>query len=481
MPGMMLRAGGLVFLALLLGGGAVLGGPTGETFRLESAELGPFPREIPLNGSITFTVRARRGHHSPVLAVTKPSGETEYHHADRAPAAGKYEFDVGFKAGPGPYRVELVLDSSRGDTTAAQFTVWAGVKRPATPSEGDLARPETDFEAERPDEHPLRLERDLFHRMNEYRKSIGKKPYPWLEQVAVAGRTHLVDYLALKPRPPKFTHQIPGKGAIADRMKADFAWPRTIPKFAVDDPKIGPEADCYVSESFGAPASLEWFFTEVCLREAAFRAPVVSEHPTHAAVAVVREPGGKRPYLAMIHVQVNSTRVRDELERNLVDLVRLEAKAATPEAQAEALRRLARYAGGGEVALFRRRAGDREIAVRAAALDGLFLLDPAAAAEIVEAGSRTVARAHDRDRYGPALPVLETWAALEWDAAARTRGKAELGRLTKAAEAELDAAMKLSFAGDAAAAEAALRAVADKYAGLPAARMAAARLSPEKE
>lgn len=468
----------LALLALLVTGPAARG-EEGETFYPERAEVGPFPREIPANGSLTFTAKLKRGFHTPVLAVTPPDGKTEYHRPTRSTASDRFEFDVDFRGGRGAWRIELVVDSVRGDTTAAQFTVWAGVPRPpkaaATPGEGGKAE-EDPWPPERPDESTLRLERKLFRMVNAYREELGLAPYPWLEKAAILARDHMSDYLSLKPRPEKLTHQIPGKGFLADRFEDFFAWSRTVRKFPVAEPEIGPEADNYCSESLAAPLSLTRLFRTTFLKESAFRAPIISEYPTHAAVGIVRDANG-RLYTALVFVQVNSTRVRAELDRETKDLVKAEADADTDEARAAALRLLARYSPPDGGRLYARRLRDRSPLVAAAALDALFLNDLAAAEEWIADRERTLERARERERFGPALSVLRTFANVQFDVATRHRGEVELVAIEKAAEAELDAAFAVLFSGDAEKGKAALEEVSRKYDGLPAAAMARAKLA----
>ena len=469
--------GATLLLALL----PLASGAEGERFHPEKAEILPFPREVARNGTVTFVVKVRRGYHTPIFAVTAPDGSTEYHRPDRTPEPGTYEFDLGFKGAPGAYPVELIVDSTRGDTTAARFTVWAGVPRPEATAESGEKRPEGDYEPEDPDESTIRLERDLMRLLNGYRRTKGLAPYPWLEKAAILARSHLSDYLALEPRPAKLTHQIPGKGFLADRFEDFFAWPTTVRKFPVAEPEIGPDAVSYCSESLAAPRSLTWLFREYFLREPAFRAPVISPFPTHAAVGIVRDAKTGRLYTATVFVQVNSTRVRDGLARELADLVRAESRAKDDEEAADAIRTLARFGDEGAVKTLERRLSDRRPKVRAAALDGLFLLDLETADEWVERQARVLARAHERERYGPALPILETFAAVEFDATVRRRGISELATLTAGSEAELDAAFLRLMSGNTDEGRAALEEVAARYDGLPAAAAAKAKLAELEE
>ncbi|MCU0725956.1 MAG: hypothetical protein MUE73_09240 [Planctomycetes bacterium] len=447
-----------------------------EAFRPEIATVSPFPREIPAGGSITFAVELRPGYHSPVFSVTRPSGETKYLRPLRAPGPTKSEFDVLFDAGPGAYRLELVADSAKGDRWAAQFTVYAGVRAPAR-GEEEKRRPESEYAPERADEDPFRLERDLFGKINAYRVERKLAPYPWLEPAAILARDHLRDYLALSPRPKEFLHIIPGKGCIADRFMDVYRWPRTVRKFPVENPEVGPEAVSYCSESLAAPRSLRWLFREYFLRESAFRAPLVSTFPSHAAVGIVRDVASGHLYTAAVMVQVNSTRVRTALDDEWRNAVALEERAGEGPDRAEFLRRLGRLSDPRGRRIFDRRLLSRDADVRAGALDALFLTDPDAAREFVEKQSLRLVRARRTERYGEARPVLDTFAKVRYDAGTRVHGTSELEEVVRLSEVVLADALSLSEDGRLAEAAEALRLVMERFAGFPAAEKAAGKLS----
>ena len=199
-----------ILLALLLASpGAVLASDR-EVFYTKKARFETFPREVPLNTSQLYEVRLKSGYFSPMMAVTHPNGATKYVKALRKLANRKYEFEVPFEAGRGKYRVELMVDSSNGDSTAAQFTMWVGVKKPAKtrPTEGPI--PEEDYPPEPPGESTIRLERKLFDMMNEYRDDRHLPAFPWMEEAAYLTREHLTDYLAAIPRAIQM-HVVPGK------------------------------------------------------------------------------------------------------------------------------------------------------------------------------------------------------------------------------------------------------------------------------
>jgi len=479
----------LLLLLLLLFAPAAEGAKD-EKFYPDKVVLDPFPREAKLNGTITFRARLKSGYRAPVFVLTRPDGETSYLHPIRTEPGGVYEFDVGFKAGEGPYRVEVVVESKRGDTTAAQFTVRVGEKPAEEKDEGP--RPESLYPSELDGESTIRLERKLFRLLNDYRAGNGRKPYPWLEKAAQLGRDHMTDYLALKPRPKRLTHRIPGKDTIADRFMDFFAWPTTIPKFPVRDPKIGPEARSYCAESLAAPRSLDWLFREVFIRESAFRAPVISEFPTHAAVGIVRDtgsgetrteargrPGAKpgRLYTAAVYVQVNSTRVRAELEQEHKETTKQESRAgADPARRAELLRRLGRMGDPRSGKLFMKRLGDRRPEVRAAALDALFLNAPERAHDWLSKQLPRLVRAHKDAKYGEEAKVLGVLARVQYDARTRNRGVMGLARLERLAETVFATALDLLDEGEVKEAHETMTLMLEQFAGLEGARKAAEKL-----
>jgi len=455
-------------------------GEKGEVFKIRRAEVAPFPREVPLGKQTEIRVRPARKHHSPKLAITAPNGTTRYLNPEgKKDVAGWFTFLVDFEKGKGAYRFELVVDSPRGDTSAAQFTIWVGVSKPKEGEEEEKAlerRPDTDYAPEPRDVPLLVLERKLYRLVNGYRKSKGLPPFPWLENVAVLGRLHLADYLKMKPRPKALTHLIPGYGSIADRFE-DLHAVETLRKFPVRDPEIGPDAMSYISESLATMRSVDWLFKEYYLRESAFRKPVISKYPTHAAVAMVWDVKEGRICCAFIYVQVNATRVRQVIEEKKKETVKLESRARDPDARAVYLRALARQGDLKSIAIYRRRLGrNYPPAVRAAALDALLLNDPDAFMKWRKQKESILRKARDSEDYSHALPVLLAYAKLEWDARLRGSGEREVRFITRLAEFEIEAAEEQLAAGERAAAIERFEAIRRRFPGLPSAEKAKERL-----
>jgi hypothetical protein len=449
----------------------------GEIFRSRRAEVAPFPREVPLGKQIAISVKPAPKHHSPKIAITAPDGSTRYLNPEGgANAVGWYEFKVDFEKGKGAYRFELVVDSPRGDTSAAQFTIWVGVPKPKQDEEEMETRPDSSYDPEPEDVHTLVLERKLYRLVNDYRKKNRLPEFPWLEDVAVLGRLHLADYLKMKPRPKELTHLIPGFGSIADRFE-DLHAAETVRKFPVRDPEVGPNAVSFISESLSAMRSVDWLFEQYYLKESAFRKPVISKYPTHAAAAMVRDEATGFLYSAFIYIQVNATRVRDQMELTRKETVKLENRARDPDARAVYLRKLGQQGDPKSIAIFRRRLGKSYApAVRAAALDALHLNDPDQYAKWCKQQEPLLRKARESENYGQALPVLLAWAGLEWDPRLRAAGEREVRFVTRLADFELEAAEEQLTAGDRAAAVERLETIQLRFPGLPAAEKAKTRL-----
>jgi len=451
----------------------------GEVFKSRRAEVAPFPREVPLGKQIRIQVRPARKHRSPKLAITAPNGSTRYlNPKGEKDVAGWHTFLVDFEKGKGAYRFELVVDSPRGDTSAAQFTIWVGVSKPEEGDEEEKElerRPDSSYPPEPKDAHLLVLERKLHRLVNGYRKKKGLSAFPWLENVAVLGRAHLADYMKMRPRPKALTHLIPSYGAIADRFE-DLHAAETLRKFPVREPDIGPEAMNYISESLAKMRSVDWLFSEYYLRESAFRKPVISNYPTHAAVAMVRDPKDGMLYSAFIYIQVNATRVRDLIEEKRRETVRLEGRARDPDARAVYLRKLARQGDPRSISIFRRRLSrSYPPAVRAAALDALLLNSPEQFEKWRKKRAGVLEKARESEDYSESLPALLAYANLEWDARIRKSAEREVRFVTRLADFEVEAAEKQLAAGDRKAAIERFEEIVRRFPGLPAAAKAKAR------
>jgi hypothetical protein len=306
--------------------------------------------------------------------------------------------------------------------------------------------------------------------VNDYRAKKGLDPFPWMEKAAYLAREHLRDYMKMKPRPKKLTHLIPGHGSIAERFEEFFSWPRTVRKFPLKDPEVGPEALGYCSESLAAVDSLTWLFEEYFLKESAFRAPIISEYPTHSAVGIVRDVKNKRILVAMVFVQINSTRVLEELEAEYETKLTEELKASKPAARVEILYQLARMADPRSVQRFVRRlsvSGAPE--VMAAALDALILNAPDRAEKWAKRQRTKINRAVADENFTGVIGYIRAFAMLRFDEERKAFGEQQLRWVTMLSKAELASAKKRLEAGDPKAARRALEEVAKEYAGLPAA------------
>jgi hypothetical protein len=302
-----------------------------------------------------------------------------------------------------------------------------------------------------------------------------------MEKAAYLGREHMTDYLNMKPRPKHLPHLIAGHGSIADRFMEVFAWPQTVRKFPIRDPAVGPEATCYCSESLAKELSLDWLFNEYFLRESAFRAPIISSYPTHCAVGIVRIGNAGKICAATVFVQLNSTRVRSEMEEEWVEAGRLEAKEADPVQRAEFLRRLGRLGDPRSLPHYKTRLRSKDTEVVSAALDAYFLNDPEQAEKWIAKQVPRLVRAHREDRFKAVIPLLRTMAGVRYDLKTRLRGRKELEALESLASRVLTSALEMLQIGDEDFAEETLRLVVQRFDGLAAAEAAALKLEELKK
>ena len=213
-------------------------------------------------------------------------------------------------------------------------------------------------------------------------------------------------------------------------------------------------------------------------KESAFRAPVLSEYPTHAAVGMVRDGKGGLIYSATIYVQVNSTRVLKEMEAEYRETVGLENGAQEPAKKAKFLRRLGQMGDPRSLKIFTRRLGRMvDPVVRGAALDSMFLNDPVRAAAWMEKHKDLLDKARRDEDYREALPYVLTLARLKWNDRIKGPADRELAFVRRLAQFELEAALAKVESGDAAAAREQLEAVVARFPGLKAAKRAAEKLA----
>ncbi len=284
--------------------------PDREFFDRSRAIFETFPRSAVRGSLFTLKFRLHAGYRDPVLVIVFPDGTPLYL---RPPfESGDWVGTFRLDSKGGKHRVALVVDSNAGDLTAAQF-ILSATKSDGSEIDRDVEIPpaDTPYDSIPEGEHPLRVERHLFRRMNAFRVKNGLKPLPWHEGVARCARVQIpesaqvfedsfdprVGYGFLPHNVPQVVkadaagndREVSPEGPrIADRCRTDLGWPVVVPKLPPDNPVRGRGQPNYISESMLAPdPSLDRKFEQTMLRVSDHRAPMLSEWATHAAGAAM--------------------------------------------------------------------------------------------------------------------------------------------------------------------------------------------------
>lgn len=476
-----------------------------EFFRTEIALFEPFERSAPRGSTVRFKFELRNPFRSPLLAVVPPVGGASYVWPDRRDGRF-YEIPLRLDPRGGNHRVTLVVDGPGGVRFAARFHMMA-TDADGKPVQRDLDLPPQDavYDPLDPEEHPLRLERHLFHRMNGLRAAQRLPPLPWHEGVARCARS-LLPFLARRweeTRNPKtgegdMVHRLPGAGpggsdgpTIGDLAHLDLGWETVVPRLPPAPPLRRKKAANYVTESLLVPAtSLEAKFEQFLLRNSDHRAAMLYPHLTHAAGAACwryygwkadtgRGPapdttappgppprGTKREALAaLVYVQVNDPEAEESFGKERRAALRGPSNASKPAEKAAALRLVGQWADAESPRILREALRSRDPAIAAGALDGLWLCDPEAAQAAtgpMEVRALTAVEGEEEFRAAEALRVLPL---VQYDAASRRRAVALAATVAKRGRAALDAAARLAASGDRDAARAAFQEAARRFAG----------------
>jgi len=481
-----------------------------EFFRKDVAVFEEFPRSFPRGTQVRLKCRLARSYVAPVLVVVYPDGDAAYLQPETA-SGRDVEFLLRLDPRGGRHRVALAAQGSSGVLYGARFLLMA-TGADGKPVDRDLDLPPEDavYTPLDPDEDPLRLERILYHRMNGLRARQGLPPIPWHEGVARAAREALPGIArhyeeTLDPRTGfgKVVHSVPfagergGQGpTIAGLCVRLLGWTTGEPYLPRGKPDR--KEPNFVSESLTDPAwSLDERFEGYFLRKSDLRAPMVSKDVTHAAGAATwrwygwtgkGEPpenpapppaGRKREvFAALVFVQLNEPKAEALLKRDRAEVEEALSRAKDAAAKAEAVRGLGRHAFPDAPARLRTLFGNaREPEVRAAALDALWLCDPAEARRLSEPLRVRLAQALQEKEEGRAAEALGMLPLLRWDAASRKEGVAGAAVAAGRAKEALKAAEAAVAAGKREEARAALEEARGRFAGLPAAAEIAAALA----
>ncbi len=492
------------------GGGPGPPGPKEDPDREEVypalVSLEPFARSAPAGSEFRLKFRLKSGLRTPVLVVVFPDGNAAYVRPDVS-RANEHEIPFLLDRIGGTHRVTLVGYDGSGERVAAKFLVRA-LSRDGREVDRDVDLPpaDTKYPALDPEEHPLRLERFFFHRMNALRRRQGLPALPWHEGVARPARAMLAEAARHWERTfdarlgyGLLLHRVPGAGpggsegpSLADRVRVDLAWPIVVPRLPRAVPERGRGNPNYVSESLAsADESLERKFEQVFLRKSDLRAPMLSEWTTHAAGAATWrfygdkasagesaardvEPGPPPPgqprqaFAALVFIQVNDPAAEATLERERAALRAAVAGASTPEERAAAWRRVGQTAFPDAPRTLEEAAGrTKDPVILAGAIDGLWLCAPEAAARLAGPHRLRILQALADEEEFRALPSLRLLAALRYDAAWRRSGAEGLAEVSKRALAVVRAAEGAARGGRPEEALALLEDAKRRFAGFP--------------
>ncbi len=484
-----------------------------ESFDRKVGELEEFPRKAPAGSTFRLRFRLKYPYVGPTLVVVFPDGKPVY--IQKVDRVVDSEYEMSFPLDPrgGTHRVSLLAHSAWGDRYAAQFQVRA-TGRDGKEIDRDIDLPPEDavYPALDLEEHPLRLEKVLYHRMNHFRKGSGLPPLPWHEGVARCARKQMEDLAkhweeTLNPRTGlgRIVHSLPGSGphgedgpTIAGRAQDELGWPVVLPNLPPARPSPARNGRNFVSEVITSPAtSLDAKFEQFLLRKSDYRAPMLSAFLTHAAGAAtwrwygwkeftgpegvrMREPGpappGKtREVLAILaFVQMNDPAAAEAFEKEKREVRAAIARASLPAERADALRALGRYAFPESPRLLREAAKGRDPAVGAGALDGLWLCDPDGAQDRADEFRVRVLRALEGNEECLAAEPLALLGLVRYDAESGREARKAAAEVKARARAALDAAAKAAAAGRVEEARVLFGAARKRFDGFPEAEEEAA-------
>jgi hypothetical protein len=468
-------------------------------------DIDPFPRSAPAGEVVRLKFRLKGGLRSPVLVVIYPAGPSEYIEPDVS-AGNEYQIPFRLDVQGGTHRLSIIGRGPHGDRYVAEFIVKA-LSKDGKEIDRDVAIPPayTDYPPLDPEEHPLRLERRLYFRMNALRTSEGMAPLPWHEGVARSSREQIVEIeryweetFDKRTGVGKLLHRVPGAGpdgaegpTIAERVRLDLAWPLVVPTLPRENPERGHAKQNFVAETITAPSSsLDRKFEQEFLRYSDQRAPLLSPYLTHAAGAATwrwygwrkgtgdgsprptepgpAPPGPPREMIAtLVFVQVNDPAAAESYERDRKDVQRALSAASKPAERADALRRLGQTALPESPKLLLEAAKARDPAVLAGAVDGLWLCAPEDARRLSDPLQVLVLQSFRDQEESRAAEALHTLAAVRYDAASRKAGAAGLLEVAKRARAALEAAGKAAEAGKLDEARSLVESARGRFTGYP--------------
>jgi len=444
--------------ALLLVLAAASAASAGELFNDKVAALDEFPREVALGTSLTIHGACHGAYKTPELVLIAPAGKTYLN--EQAEISGpSFKFLVRFEEGPGPYRLELIARTNDATRSAARFTIYYGVPKPAVePEEPPPAGPRIPYAI-----HTDVLEKRFQRLLNTFRVSIGCEPVGWNEAVAARAREHAAHMAEAFRR----QHRFGGKGVL-EMLKEDgagqgglsgpagpWAYVDDVRPFGPPTPGVtGPRMRNHVVVQNVSGDSTEDLFERHFVREAAFRICAADPHCVEVGIGAARiatappapgkppPPGSSTVFYCVCFVQVNEkTLIRGQDEA--FDTLLRRGKDREPEV----LRALGRWGRPKAWKLLDAALDDPRPDVSGAAFDGLLVLDEEKAREEYARRTAPKEKALDDRRYADAAALFQpfrsclcdkqialTWAAVAREAQAAARR--ELAGIIDGPEAE---------------------------------------------
>lgn len=312
--------------AFLLFALAALPAPAAELWYKDRVLFEDLPeKEVAEGAALTFKVIPQGKFRYGWCAVTYPDGTTGSFE-DAEIKNGKATQKLKFDQGKGKYVVEFLMEYDQGPAVGAIFHYWAGV--PAEKEEPSDFKWDT-----RPAEE---IEKDVFDRINAFRKSCKAPEVAWDDRIASIGRDHCEDMIENR----YFAHISPKHGDLATRAKVKYGWKNVTWGMPGRGYVAKPDGPVFIGEDIafdnnGAAAMEAW------LGSPGHRAVFMNKYVTHCGVGVRKYEAMENGfYVRKIYFVAAFALYADtniEKQEKEAELRRIEAKALPAFERAQAL------------------------------------------------------------------------------------------------------------------------------------------------